>query len=399
MLTRPGRPCYALDMQIDANDPRTWPKSALEFLHRRERATLGSAPLVAQIRERIERGGPIPFAEFMRLALYHREHGYYASPDLKMGREGDFLTSPETHPAFGALVCRRLQRIWEALGAPGRFEVVEGGPGSGALAEQILDYAGARFPALADAIRCTLVEASAALRGRQAERLARHGDRVRWVESLAAIPPASVTGCVLSNELLDALPVHRVRMTPDGLREIHVGLRDGEFTDVPLPLSTPEIAAFFEGVGVWPPPGADAEAGLAAAAWYRAAAERLARGALLTIDYGHPAGALYTSARRRGTLLCYYRHTANEEPYRRVGTQDITAHVDFTAVRAAGEAAGLTTRAVTTQDEWLRSLGIDDWLSGRERWPDGQPRRPDDLLALIRPSGLGRLRVLIQTTH
>jgi hypothetical protein len=133
-------------MEIDPNDPGTWPQAALAFLRRRERGSIGSRELVDRIRERIGAAGPMPFAEFMRLALYHPEYGYYTTPGPRIGPEGDFLTAPETHPAFGALVCRRIVALWEGMGRPAHFEVVEGGPGTGILAWQILGYARARYP-------------------------------------------------------------------------------------------------------------------------------------------------------------------------------------------------------------------------------------------------------------
>ena len=382
-------------MSINPNDPNTWPEAARALLRRREYATTGRPELIALIRERIEAQGPLSFAEFMRLALYHPEHGYYTTPDLRFGREGDFLTAPETHPAFGALVCRFLARLWSRMGAPARFTVVEAGAGTGALAAQIWRYAAERHPDLAAALEYLLVETSPSLRARQQRALEAVAANARWLESLEEIPPGSVEGCLLSNELLDALPVHRVQMTARGLQELYVGLGDGEFCDLPGPLSMPEIEQFFVQVGVMPPEGAIAEVGLEGVAWYRQAALCLGRGVLLTIDYGYPAAELYTPERPRGTLLCYYRHTTNEDPYRRIGTQDITAHVDFTALERAGEEAGLQTRALQTQREWLPSLGIEEWLDGRERWPAGEwPRR--DLIALVHPGALGRLRVLEQ---
>lgn len=382
--------CYDQDMQIDPNEPRSWPAAAREMLQRHERATTGNPALAALIRARIHADGPIPFAEFMRLALYHPEYGYYASPGPKIGPDGDFLTAPETHPAFGALVCRRLARMWEMLGYPAAFTVVEAGAGTGALAAQILSSAAAHFPEFRRALRYTLVETSFALRARQQERLGAQ-EGVAWLPDLAALSPASVQGCILTNELLDALPVHRVLATAEGLRELYVALDGETFTEVTGPLSTPEIEAHFNAVGVQPPVGTQAEVGLAARSWYRRAAACLARGYLLTIDYGDEAAALYTAARPRGTLLCYYRHATNEDPYRRIGCQDITAHVDFTALRQAGEATGLAAGELVSQREWLTALGIGDWMPR-------EARRPDPVLAaLVDPNGLGRLKVLTQT--
>lgn len=383
-------------MSIDVNDPNTWPASARDLLLRRQRATAGNPDLLAVIRERIRAAGRIAFAEFMRLALYHPQHGYYAAPGPKVGRDGDFLTAPETHPAFGALVCRFLTGRWQALGSPQRFGVVEGGPGTGALAEQVLRYAEARFPAFRSAIHYTLIETSPSLRAEQGRRLAGFG-AVQWADGLESLPDGSVEGCLLTNELLDALPVHRVVASPAGLQEIYVTLdAAGDLVEETGPLSTPAIEEFFASSGAFPPAGCEAEAGLAAVEWYRQAARKLRRGCLLTIDYGHPAAELYTAERPRGTLLCYHRHTANEEPLRRVGCQDITAHVNFTALIRAGEEAGLHTDDFRTQAEWLAALGLPEWLHRRERWPEGETHSFRDLSSLADPVGLGRLRVLVQ---
>ena len=386
---------------MDPDDPRTWPKSAQEFLGRRGRATVGQPELAAAIRERIRAGGAMPFVQFMQLALYHPRYGYYTSPDPKLGPAGDFLTGPETHPAFGALVCRRLLRMGEAMGGPGHFDIVEAGAGAGALAAQILGYAGARHPEFRRALRCCLVETSPALRAEQQRRLAPEAADIRWVEDLDCIPAASVDGCILSNELLDALPVHRVQMTAEGLREVYVSLRGEEFAEELGPLSPEEIGAYLQWVGHEPPAGCQAEIGLAALAWYRAAAGRLRNGYLLTVDYGDSAERLYSADHPRGTLLCYHRHTANEEPLQRVGCQDITAHVDFTAMTMVGEEAGLQTCDYTTQRHWLASLGIDDWLCRRERWPstaEGSQHPYRDLAALVDPAVLGNLKVLVQSS-
>jgi SAM-dependent MidA family methyltransferase len=236
------------------------------------------------------------------------------------------------------------------------------------------------------------------VRGDAWQRLERAGLPDGLVEVASELPRSpSIEGVILSNELLDALPFHRVRLRGGVLYELRVGLQDGRFVDVetaPLPV----IEHYFRGLGVAPAEGCEAEVNLAAPAWTRRAANALRRGYLLTLDYGYEAEQLYAPWRTRGTLLTFYRHTSGDDPYARIGRQDVTASVDFTSVVRAGEAAGLKTMALLTQADYLASLGIGEALAAR---PSGGEievyyalRRA--VIELTDTSGLGRIRVLIQ---
>ncbi len=349
-----------------------------------------NAALSALIAAEISACGPVPFRRFMELALYQPVHGYYAAPDERIGPRGDYLTSPEISPLFGATAGRQVAEVWRLLGEPDPFTVVEPGPGNGALAADLLRWAARAEPRLRRALRYVLVERFDQQRLRQRRQLdAEPG--VSWSAAL----PAGITGCIISNELLDALPVHLVRRHADRLEEAYVERQAGGFRLVWQAPSTVAIPAYFAALGLMPAPDAVAEVNLEAPAWLAAAAATLAAGALLTLDYGYPARRLYAPWRRQGTLMTFYRHTPGDDPLQRVGRQDITAHVDFTSVARAGLDAGLELSGFTTQAGFLTALGLHEALS----IPPGEElfarRRAVD--ALTEASGLGRVRVLALT--
>jgi len=354
-----------------------------------------NAALVALLRRRIEAEGPITFHDYMETVLYHPQLGYYAAR-APMGREGDYLTSPEAHPIFGALVAKQVAQLWELLGRPERFDVVEQGAGTGALARDVLRWAGRRAPELARAMRYRIVEISASLRRRQEETLSTAGGPVEWLGGL----PDEIDGCLLSNELLDSFPVHRIVYGHGELQEIYVSSRDGRFEDVRGAPSSERIAAYFEDLGLRPGDGCVAEVNLHAIDWMAEAARALRRGFVLTFDYGYPADELYAPWRRDGTLLCFSRHNPSTDPYARTGKQDMTAHVDFTTLMRAGERHGLEVAGFTTQSRFLAALGIG---AGVDAVAKESPEALEEYYArrravqeLIDPAGLGRIRVLAQ---
>ncbi len=346
--------------------------------------------------------GPLPFARFMELALYHPAYGYYCTRRVLSGPRGDFYTSPALHPAFGALLARQVQEIWEQLGQPTPFVVEEWGAGDGQLAADLLAAAPALAPAFGASLHYVIVERSAALRRRQQRRLRPWGARVRWIASPegegqpaggeAAPAPAGLVGVVLANELLDAFPVHRVVRRGNTLRELYVDLADDGFCTVEGEPSTPALAAYFARLGFLPPEGAVAEVNLAALDWLRAVAARLERGVVLLLDYGHPAEVLYSARYPRGTLRAYYRHSLSVEPYYRVGWQDLTAQLDLTSLLLEGRAAGLLPLGLARQRDFLRRLG----LAAYERavraagLPAAETQASlNALAALVHPAGLG----------
>lgn len=304
--------------------------------------------------ERIEAAGPVTFAEFMETALYCPGLGYYTSGGPVWGADGDYITSLDVSPAFALMMAKQAREAWELLGSPSEFTLVDAGAGRGLLTAGMLDAARKRYPDFFRALRPVMVDAGAS-------KLKSKPSFARDVELFSSIDDVEPfeDGAIISNELLDALPFHRVLMGADGrLMEVYTGHEGGEFVDVTGEPSTPRLKEYFEKLGIALLPGQRAEVGLEAVEWITGAARKLAaRGFVITMDYGLPARELY-APERPGTLLCHHRHTINDEPYERVGEQDITSHVDFTSIRDAGLEAGLLTVGFTTQLHFLLGLGV-----------------------------------------
>lgn len=305
------------------------------------------------------RSGPMTFRTYMELVLYHPEGGYYTRPEMRVGAGGDFHTSPTVSPAFGQCIARQLTQFWELMGKPAEFHLLEFGAGSGQLADQILG-------ALARERRWkrltyTILEKSPALRDRQAAALAAHSDVVRWVDELESLAPDGTwQGVVLSNELFDAFPVHRVIGLKQGFAEIGVMRSEkGYWRQIGIVPTTPRLAEYLQAGGITLQEGQQAEINLAALDLMERLGRWLGRGFVLTIDYGGPADLVYAAHRRKGTIRGYYRQLLIQDPLEHPGEQDLTADVDFTALMGAGEAAGLKTLGVMPQGTFLRHLGIE----------------------------------------
>lgn len=344
--------------------------------------------LVERIRAEIRRGGPMPFARFMELALYDPDGGYYRAEAARPGRGGDFLTAPELHAIFGEVLATGIHEVWARLDRPDPFVVRELGAGEGALALAML-------PGLPPEIRYDPVDIDPRRLEALRDRLSATGLADRM---LATDGPFD--GVVVANEVLDALPVHRVRQRGDALREIAVDIDDdGAFVEVEIEPSTPALAARLTDEGIDLVDGQTAEICLAIDAWLAAAIAGLRRGVVLLIDYGAPAVELYDPVRRReGTLRAYVRHQVHDDPYRFIGRQDLTAHVDVTAVERAAHAAGLTTIGITTQAEALMGLGIQDRLQAIQADPattmEAYTLLRSSLVRLLDPAAMGRFRVM-----
>ena len=362
---------------------------------------------VAAVRAAIaEAGGRITFARFMAIALYHPEHGYYLSEARRPGRGGDFLTAPETHPFFGIALSRQVVEAWERLGRPGRFVVREHGAGVGGLAYDILVGIAQEAPALLDAIDYRLVEPN---RHRVLQALAAmdevgFGGLVRGEEPPAAggaLPPED--GFLLANEVPDALPAHRLVWEGGEPRERWVVWQGDGFGEETGPLSA-DAAAFdpagrLARAGVRLAEGDRFEVSPAATAWMAAAAAGLRRGYALVVDYGYDTAELYRGHRLEGTVRAHRGHRVTDDPFAAVGEADLTAHVDFGALRQAGEAAGLTFAGLTTQGALLASLDMGDLLVGLGRDPATTAAEyvaaQAATIRLIDPGGMGRFRALL----
>jgi len=350
----------------------------------------------ALVAGRIRQRGPITVAEYIDLALYAPGVGYYARAAKRSGRTGDFFTSVDTGPTFGALLAARFAAYWRELGGgaegPARVDLVEAAAGNGRLTRDILDAAARRDPAFYAAIAAHLVERSAEARAAHPGVLASHLPRLA---SSGGEVPADIEGVLFANELLDAFPVHLVEMGEAGLREIYVDLEADRLVDRPGPPSSPALAEYLAAAGVTLAAGARAEINLEAVRWLASAAARLRRGFLVLIDYGYEAAELYSEARARGTLAAYHRHLV-DAPGAEAGPpwladpggRDLTSHVDFTSVRRAAERAGLETVAIVPQTRFLLDILEASPLVAELSAPD----RLADRLALktlLLPGGLG----------
>jgi SAM-dependent MidA family methyltransferase len=359
------------------------------------------SPLMKHMTTLIRETGPLTFARFMELALYDDEHGYYmtgsASTASPIGREGgDFFTAPCLSPVLAKCLVRQLAEIDERLGHPPVFHLVEMGPGDGTLLRDMLQECHEQGAPFLPRLACILVERSPAFRRRQQETLAawkEQGARIRWVDDLQAIPDGSLTGTLLSNELVDAFPVHRVRMGEEGLQELYVTSHDHALQERWGEPSTPELSSFLSDLGVELPVGFTTEISLEAVKWIKQVARVLDRGVVLTIDYGHTAQDYFAPERKNGTLMGYYRHTVSTNPYTRVGEQDLTAHVNFSSLATTGERVGLTTTGFTNLQHFLMSIGIDELVRGC----DQESTVVQAAAQLLRPHGMGTtFKILVQ---
>ncbi len=344
-----------------------------------------SDALARVIVDEIERaGGIIEFSRYMESVLYAPGLGYYASGRQKFGEAGDFVTAPELGNLFARCMARQAVEILDRLGGGSILEV---GAGSGALAADLLVEMG-RLGALPD--RYLILETSAILQASQRETLSRQGvlvtQRVDWLRTW----PAGFRGLVVANELLDALPVQRFCVAANGVRLLGVRWDGGRFHETTFDAADPRLSerlATFE-----LPLGYISEWHPQAHAWVRSVADMMDAGVVLVIDYGFPAHEFYHRDRNRGTLMCHYRHRAHDDPYIRVGVQDITAHVDFSACASAGREAGLEVLGYTQQAAFLLSLGLAQ-LADQEV-PESVVDRvtfAQQLKILMHPSEMGEL--------
>jgi SAM-dependent MidA family methyltransferase len=359
----------------------------------------------------------ITFAEFMNSALYHPEFGYYAK-NPRIGALGDFFTSPHLGRDFGELLAEQFAEMWQILGCPVPFTLVEMGAGQGLLADDVLQWLQSHHPDCWAAVDYQIVETATALIQEQRQRLQKWlaaGVQINWRE-LSAFSSGSIVGCIFSNELVDAFPVHQITVNQGQLQELYVTVspvgaeHEGgrNFIEIADQPSTPRLNAYFDAIGIdllasHYPAAYRTEVNLVALDWLATVADKLHRGYVLTIDYGYPAHRYYSPVRSQGTLQCYYRHRHHNDPYVHVGAQDITAHVDFTALERQGERCGLTNLGFTQQGLFLMALGLGDRLTALSQATTQNPQaihavlqQREALHRLIDPMGLGNFGVLVQ---
>ena len=355
----------------------------------------------------------ITFAEYMDLALYHPEYGYYSQKATNLGKEGDFFTSVHLGSDIGEMLAVQFSEMWSILGKPESFYLIEMGAGQGYLAADILKYIKQEYPDLFKALKYRIIEKSPGLKQLQKQRLKEFD--ITWCE-LEEIPNNSVTGCFFSNELVDAFPVHQFKIENGELQEIYVTKDENstpsspstpsppsnlltEITDKP---STPKLVDYLNSLEIdisKYPSGYRSEINLAALEWLSVIAHRLQRGYVLTIDYGYIKNRYYNPRRDTGSLQCYTRHHRHNDPYINIGQQDITAHVDFTALENNGDRLGLHKVGLTQQGLFLMALGLGERVASLSQ--SKQPlstilQRRDSLHQLLDPMGLGGFHVLVQ---
>ena len=353
--------------------------------------TRGESRLRQRIADEIRCFGPIPFSRYMRMCLYEPELGYYSRSREQFGKAGDFYTSSDVHAVFGRLLARQFEEMWRALDSPRRIDVIELGPGRGLFARDVLDWSAKQFPDFSRALHYALVERSPHLRERLQERLAEHiaAERARVFESLeAAASTAGENIIVFGNEFFDALPVEVV----DYRGALRIGLENGKFVETFVPPTAAE-AEFLDRYSVHPEEGERVEAPLVSLQWMEriAAAVRGKRGFLVVIDYGYTREE-QLAGRHRDTIMSYRQHTASTSPYEAPGEQDITAHVNFTAIRERGLQRGLEPVALLTQSQFLIGIGEETQFADAFqecKLPQERAKVALQLKHLISPTGMG----------
>jgi SAM-dependent MidA family methyltransferase len=351
------------------------------------------------IEDELARRGPTSFARFMELALYCPDFGYYERSEKSPGRLGDYYTSVSVGPLFGELLACQFAG-WLAQLPEGARQVLEAGAHDGQLARDILRHLQSHQSGAMASLEYWILEPSARRRQIQETTLKEFGGRVRWFDSWDALPPSGMRGIIFSNELLDALPVHRLGWDSVSRKwfEWGVALSEGrlEWTKlagnsagIPVPALPDELLAVL-------PDGFCTEVCSAAVEWWRRGALALRAGKLLAFDYGLTTEQFFTPERSNGTLRAYHRHHATLDVLDRAGEQDITASVNFSAIREAGESAGLATETFETQAQFLTEIvarlakdpAFKEWLGPRVR----------QFQTLVHPEHLGQsFRVLVQS--
>jgi SAM-dependent MidA family methyltransferase len=340
------------------------------------------------IKEEIRATGPLSFRNFMEAALYNPQQGYYCSSINRIGKNGDFYTSPHFTPLFGELIARQIEQMWRISG-DNEFSIVEFGGGNGRLCLDILGYLKENHD-LYKGLHYYIIEKSM-----QAGNVPFYHDNVCWLHNSDSLE--NISGCILSNELVDNLSVHRVQML-DGLQEIFVDFNNNSFTEV-LKKDDGTLQHYLSELHVQLSPGYLTEINLDALDWMQETARILKKGFVLTIDYGYANREFYSMQHRHGNLNCYYRHTRNVNPYSHVGEQDITAHINFSALYHWGLKYGLAYSGFTTQQYFLQSLGIASHIQQMEQKGKAYCRNKEEVFNLsyrFLTDMSSKLKVLIQ---
>jgi SAM-dependent MidA family methyltransferase len=368
---------------------------------REDKSAGRNSRLRQRIADEICRAGPIPFSRYMELCLYEPELGYYSQPRERFGKAGDFYTSSDVHAVFGRLLARQFEEMWQVLGSPERMDVIELGPGRGLFARDVLDWSAKQFPSFADALQYALVEQSAHLRERLRERLSEHisTSRAMVFDSLElAASSASANVIVFANEFFDALPVEVV----DHRGAVRVRVENGRFVESFVTPSAVENE-LLDRYSVHPEEQERVEAPLASLEWMDRIADVFTqrRGFAVLIDYGYTRQE-QLAGRHRDTVMAYRQHKAGASPYEAPGEQDITAHVNFTALQARGVARGLDVLALLTQAQFLIGIGEETLFADAFQdcaLPQERAKVALQLKHLLAPGGMGETFQVLLLSH
>jgi SAM-dependent MidA family methyltransferase len=354
-------------------------------------------------------GQKITFAEYMEMCLYDPEFGYYNSHLTKIGNQGDFFTSASLSADLGELLAKQLYQFWQILDQPSSFHLVEMGAGEGVLAQVILNYISQEYPEFYQAVNYIIIEKSVSLRQKQQQLLnnfTKQGLNLHWC-NWDDLADNSLVGCFFSNELVDAFPVHLVCLNNDLLQEIYITAKNNQLVAIKAEISTQKIIDYFKLINIQIdsdiyPANYQTEVNLEALLWLKKVSSKLKQGYLLTIDYGYTADKYYHPQRSQGTLQCYYQHRYHDNPLVNIGCQDLTSHVNFTALIKYGTMTSLNTLAYSKQALFLMSLGLGERLNALSNEQISLPliwQRRNQLHQLINPEGLGGFGVLLQAKN
>jgi SAM-dependent MidA family methyltransferase len=353
------------------------------------------------IADEIRRDGPMSFSRYMELCLYHPELGYYSRTTEQFGKAGDFYTSSDVHAVFGRLLSRQFEEMWRTLDSPERIDAIELGPGRGLFAGDVLDWSAKQFPDFSRALRYQLVEQSSNFRGRLNDRLSSHiaNGKAAIFETLEAATSAAGQNLIIfANEFFDALPVEIM----DHCGSVRVADNDGRFTEQFVPPLSDELQ-FLDSYSLHPEPGERVEVSPASLTWMDriAAAFTGRRGFVILIDYGYTREE-QLAGRHRDTLMTYRRHQASPSPYEAPGEQDITAHVNFTALRSRGADRGLEPLALLTQSQFLIGIGEETQFTDAFqdcKLPQERAKVALQLKHLISPEAVGETFQVLLMSH
>ncbi len=356
----------------------------------------GKDQLVSIIKDRINKEGEISFRDFMDMALYYPELGYYTSPEEKIGGYGDFYTASELDRAFGELLGKQFAEIYTKIGEE-EFQIVEIGAGKGYLTFDILEFLQENYPEVFKNTTYTIIEKSPYHIKTQKEILSVF-ENVEWVQDIIDFDDESITGVVFSNELFDSFPVHLIRKKIGKIYEVFIKVDEENNVQEILKEASEDILKYIAELNINIPEGMQTEINLDAADYIQKIGKKLKKGFVITVDYGYPSAELYKPYRMRGTLLCYYRHRYSENFYENVGMQDITSHVNFSALKYYGMIAGLDFTGFTDQAHFLTNLGLMEIFEKLQEKNDYESfERLNRLKTLVLPKGMGeKFKVLVQ---